>query len=124
MFYQHLFVKIHFQKKVLAPEQLFFISSTMSNKIFIGDPEEETVTEPTLVVEEDAKEEEEDKSSSRFSSFPIRGLNTLAGPKGKPFFDNIVSSKPNILFQDQATDCCLSDRANRRSSTLVETTRT
>ena len=69
----------------------------MSNKIFIGDPEEDTVTEPTVVVD-DAKEddkEEEDKSSSRFSSFPIRGLNTLAGPKGKPlqlFFANIVSS--------------------------------
>jgi len=74
------------KKKILAPEQLFFISSTMSNKIFIGDPEEDTVTEPTVVVD-DAKndeneDEEEDKSSSRFSSFPIRGLNTLAGPKG------------------------------------------
>merc|ERR1712183_912879 len=62
--------------------QLFFISSTMSNKIFIGDPEEETVNEPTVVVDDAKDEEEEDKSSSRFSSFPIRGLNTLAGPKG------------------------------------------
>jgi len=72
------------KKKILAPEQLFFISSTMSNKIFIGDPEEDTVTEPTVVVDDTKKkeEEEEDKSSSRFSSFPIRGLNTLAGPKG------------------------------------------
>ena len=59
----------------------------MSNKIFIGDPEEDTVTEPTVVVdelEEKTKKEEEDKSSSRFSSFPIRGLNTLSGPKGEP----------------------------------------
>ena len=60
----------------------------MSNKIFIGDPEEDTVTEPTVVVheleEKTKKEEEEDKSSSRFSSFPIRGLNTLSGPKGEP----------------------------------------
>ena len=56
----------------------------MSNKIFIGDPEEETVTEPTVVVDDAQDEEEEDNSSSRFSSFPIRGLNTLAGPKGKP----------------------------------------
>ena len=61
----------------------------MSNKIFIGDPEEDTVTEPTVVVDElegKKKEEmeEEDKSSSRFSSFPIRGLNTLSGPKGEP----------------------------------------
>ena len=60
----------------------------MSNKIFIGDPEEDTVTEPTVVVdelEEKTKEEkEEDRSSSRFSSFPIRGLNTLSGPKGEP----------------------------------------
>ena len=65
------------QKKVLAPEQLFFISSTVSNKIFIGDPEEEElVTEPTVV------EEEQSKESSRFSSFPIRGLNTLVGKPG------------------------------------------
>ena len=88
-----------FQKKILAPEQLFFISSTMSNKIFIGDPEEDTVTEPTVVVDDAKKkkdEDEEDKSSSRFSSFPIRGLNTLASPKGKPA-DNIVSSKANIV---------------------------
>ena len=60
----------------------------MSNKIFIGDPEEDTVTEPTVVVDEleekTKKEKEEDKSSSRFSSFPIRGLNTLSGPKGEP----------------------------------------
>ena len=59
----------------------------MSNKIFIGDPEEDTVTEPTVVVdelEEKKEEKEEDKSSSRFSSFPIRGLNTLSGPKGEP----------------------------------------
>merc|ERR550532_2051218 len=42
---------------------------------------QDTVTEPTVVVD-DTKKEEEDKSSSRFSSFPIRGLNTLAGPKG------------------------------------------
>ena len=59
----------------------------MSNKIFIGDPEEDTVTEPTVVVDEleEKKEEKgEDKSSSRFSSFPIRGLNTLSGPKGEP----------------------------------------
>ena len=57
----------------------------MSNKIFIGDPEEDTVTEPTVVVDElEEKKEEEDKSSSRFSSFPIRGLNTLSGPKGEP----------------------------------------
>ena len=59
----------------------------MSNKIFIGDPEEDTVTEPTVVVdelEEKTKKEEEEKSSSRFSSFPIRGLNTLSGPKGEP----------------------------------------
>ena len=73
----------------------------MSNKIFIGDPEEDTVTEPTVVVDDTKKEEEEeDKSSSRFSSFPIRGLNTLAGPKGKPlqlFLDNIVPSKPHIV---------------------------
>ena len=72
----------------------------MSNKIFIGDPEEDTVTEPTVVVD-DTKKEEEDKSSSRFSSFPIRGLNTLAGPKGKPLqllLANIVSSKPNIVL--------------------------
>ena len=119
------FTNIFFQKKILAPEQLFFISSTMSNKIFIGDPEEDTVTEPTVVVDE-AKEDEEEKSSSRFSSFPIRGLNTLAGPKGKLlqlFLKNVVSSKPNILLQDQATDCCHSGRVSRRSSTLVETTR-
>ena len=75
----------------------------MSNKIFIGDPEEDTVTEPTVVVDDTKKEEEEeeDKSSSRFSSFPIRGLNTLAGPKGKPLqllLANIVSSKPNIVL--------------------------
>ena len=58
----------------------------MSNKIFIGDPEEDTVTEPTVVVDEleEKKKVEEDKSSSRFSSFPIRGLNTLSGPKGEP----------------------------------------
>ena len=67
----------------------------MSNKIFIGDPEEDTVTEPTVVVDEAKEEEEEEKSSSRFSSFPIRGLNTLAGPKGKLlqlFLKNVVSS--------------------------------
>ena len=56
----------------------------MSNKIFIGDPEEDTVTEPTVVVDELEDKKEEDKSSSRFSSFPIRGLNTLSGPKGEP----------------------------------------
>ena len=64
------------KKKLLAPDQLFFISSTQSNKIFIGDPEEEAVTAPT-------NQQEEQKSSSRFSSFPIRGLNTLATAKGE-----------------------------------------
>jgi len=54
----------------------------MSNKIFIGDPEEDAVTEPTVVVDDAKEEEEEEDKSSRFSSFPIRGLNTLAGPKG------------------------------------------
>ena len=70
----------------------------MSNKIFIGDPEEDAVTEPTVVVD-DAKEEED--KSSRFSSFPIRGLNTLAGPKGNPLqaflLGNVASSKSNIV---------------------------
>ena len=67
----------------------------MSNKIFIGDPEEDTVTEPTVVVDDakdEEEEDEEDKSSSRFSSFPIRGLNTLAGPKGTPFLVYVASS--------------------------------
>ena len=119
--------QIFLQKKILAPEQLFFISSTMSNKIFIGDPEEDTVTEPTVVVD-DAKndeneDEEEDKSSSRFSSFPIRGLNTLAGPKGRPLQLSLYNILTPTLFQDQATDCCPSDRVSLHSFTLVETTR-
>jgi hypothetical protein len=71
------------KKKILDPDQLFFISSTVSNKIFIGEPEE-AVTPPS-------PREEQSKASSRFSSFPIRGLNTVgdrgaAGPaSGLPF---------------------------------------
>ena len=73
----------------------------MSNKIFIGDPEEDAVTEPTVVVDDAQEEEEEEDKSSRFSSFPIRGLNTLAGPKGNPLqvflLGNVASSKSNIV---------------------------
>ena len=90
----------------------------MSNKIFIGDPEEDTVTEPTVVVhelEEKKKEEEEDKSSSRFSSFPIRGLNTLSGPKGEP--SQHCPLITSLLFQDPFP----SVRGSLRSSTLGAT---
>ena len=90
----------------------------MSNKIFIGDPEEDTVTEPTVVVDEleekKKEEEEEDKSSSRFSSFPIRGLNTLSGPKGEPSQHTPLTS---LLFQDPFP----SVHGSLRSSTLGAT---
>ena len=93
----------------------------MSNKIFIGDPEEDTVTEPTVVVDEleEKKKEEEDKSSSRFSSFPIRGLNTLSGPKGEPSQNYVLSIAPltSVLFQDPFP----SVHGSLRSSTLGAT---
>jgi hypothetical protein len=70
-------------QKILEPEQLFFISSTVSNKIFIGS-EEETTT-PTPVSQEEGntgiKIVKDFKSSNRnFPSFPIR-----AGSGGFPF---------------------------------------
>jgi len=70
-------------QKILEPEQLFFISSTVSNKIFIGS-EEETTT-PSSVKKNEAKDKiikvPDFKALNRnFPSFPIRG-----GAGGFPF---------------------------------------
>lgn len=70
-------------QKILKPEQLFFISSTVSNKIFIGSEEETTTPSPILQDEtkDDNKNLKNFKSSNRnFPSFPIRG-----GAGGFPF---------------------------------------
>jgi len=77
-------------QKILEPEQLFFISSTISNKIFIG-AEEETTT-PTPVLNDGGntgiKIVNNFKSGTRnFPSFPIRSGVSGAFPfKPKPDF--------------------------------------
>jgi len=81
-------------QKILEPEQLFFISSTVSNKIFIG-AEEETTT-PTPVSQEEntgIKIVNNFKSTTRnFPSFPIR-----AGTGGFPF-----KPKPDFSRRNKA----------------------
>merc|ERR1711892_1444583 len=70
-------------QKILEPEQLFFISSTVSNKIFIGSAEETTTPSPTLKdgLKDQIKFGKGLKSPKRnFPSFPIRG-----GAGGFPF---------------------------------------
>lgn len=70
-------------QKILEPEELFFISSTVSNKIFIGSEEETTTPAPILKDEGNTgiKIVKDFKSSNRnFPSFPIRG-----GAGGFPF---------------------------------------
>jgi len=83
------------KQKILEPEQLFFVSSTMSNKIFIGSDEGDlsTTTPPPVITEEDtANDKVDDKQEElkiNFPSFPIRG--GIGSHTSFPF-----RSKPNF----------------------------
>jgi len=79
------------QQKILEPEQLFFISSTVSNKIFIGSEEETTTSSPNQKKKFKSKLANNVNAPKRnFPSFPIRG-----GSGGFPFKPKPAFSRRN-----------------------------